>query len=68
MPLSCNIDRRGRAARAVSGGICLAAALGCFFAGWWIAGGLLLVGGLFQLFEAARGWCVMRAMGIKTPW
>jgi len=31
----------------------------------WIC--LLLVGlGLFTLFEAVRGWCIMRACGIKT--
>lgn len=28
---------------------------------------LFLVVGLFSLFEAARGWCAVRACGIKTP-
>jgi hypothetical protein len=51
--------------------------LGCgFFAGaaaaWfaefrWLAG-LLGVGGAFIWFEAARGWCVARACGVKTRW
>jgi hypothetical protein len=60
-----NIDRRGRVVRAVWGlalivtGIVLAARSGwaCF---------LLVVFGVFALYEAARGWCVMRACGIKT--
>jgi len=31
----------------------------------WICGALL-VAGAFALYEAARGWCLMRACGIKT--
>ena len=31
----------------------------------WL-GVVLLVMGLFVAFEAARGWCVLRACGIKT--
>jgi hypothetical protein len=27
---------------------------------------LLLASGLFALFEAVRGWCVLRAFGIRT--
>jgi hypothetical protein len=27
---------------------------------------LLLLSGLFVLFEAIRGWCVLRACGIRT--
>jgi hypothetical protein len=27
---------------------------------------LLLASGLFALFEALRGWCVLRACGLKT--
>jgi len=26
-----------------------------------------LFAGLFQIFEARKGWCALRAMGIKTP-
>jgi hypothetical protein len=26
----------------------------------------LLAAGVFALYEAARGWCLMRACGIKT--
>lgn len=28
---------------------------------------IFLLVGLFTLFEAARGWCAVRACGIKTP-
>lgn len=60
-----NIDRAGRLVRAVWGvamivaGILLSGRSGwvCFF---------LVVFGVFALYEAARGWCLMRACGIKT--
>jgi hypothetical protein len=29
---------------------------------------LLFIGGGFVWFEAARGWCMMRACGVKTKW
>ena len=34
----------------------------------WVALSVLLaLGGVFALFEARRGWCAVRALGIKTP-
>jgi hypothetical protein len=67
-----NIDGKGRRARVVLGASLWAASLAVF----WIprpwpalatAGfALLLGGGAFVLFEAARGWCALRACGIKT--
>jgi DUF2892 family protein len=61
-----NIDSRGRLVRAALGIALLA--------GGWIAhvkeseglGVALIVFGGFVCFEAARGWCVARACGIKT--
>ena len=72
--MQCNIDRAGRIARATTGALCLLTGV-AFFAGWigvtggwrWIGGGLLLAAGAFQEFEAAAGWCIMRAMGYRTP-
>ena len=32
----------------------------------WLSGVLTGVG-VFVLFEALRGWCVLRACGVKTP-
>ena len=40
-------------------------------AGWsmlsWTAVVLAIVCGGFQIFEALSGWCVMRALGFRTP-
>lgn len=74
MAFACNMDRKGRIYRAMSGALFLGLAI-CsylyaypsesgvarFFQGFF---GLL---GLFQLFESAMGWCVLRALGVKTP-
>ena len=53
-------------ARGVIGALCLIA--GIIVAGdylWWL--GLILVAvGLLAIFEAIRGWCLVRACGIKT--
>ena len=75
MALTCNIDSRGRIVRAIYGVILVltSAALGYFWALpsqniWhWIVAALCFGAGAFGLFEARRGWCVMRAMGFKTP-
>jgi hypothetical protein len=34
--------------------------------GWYAVAGSFF-GGAFAVFEARAGWCVIRAMGIKTP-
>ena len=74
--MECNIDQKGRLARLYTGiiaivfGIAIAlltylsiipASLG------WLAAGSSLFGGAFAIFEARKGWCVVRAIGIKTP-
>ena len=33
----------------------------------WLVTAALLLGGGFAVFEAWAGWCVVRAMGVKTP-
>jgi len=66
--LSPNIDGKGRLVRAVYGGLMIAA-------GWWLhdanhpvlSVAAFLAGG-FAWLEAARGWCIVRACGIKTKW
>lgn len=74
MPLQCNIDSRGRAARLVYGLILLVGGVAMLF-GWalrtgsaiaWVVTTLVLIGGAFAVFEARAGWCVVRAMGFKT--
>ena len=74
--MQCNIDARGKAARLVWGLVLVllgAAMLVLRAAGvadgawaWWVGGVLAACGG-FAIFEARQGWCVVRAMGFKTP-
>jgi hypothetical protein len=60
-----NLDRHGRIARGVIGTVCLVA--GIIVAGDYSLWGLILVAaGLFAIFESLRGWCLVRACGIKT--
>jgi hypothetical protein len=60
-----NLDRRGRVVRAVWGALLIVAGLWLWKHSGWAC--LALVGfGVFALYEALRGWCVMRACGIKT--
>lgn len=74
MGLTCNIDRRGRAVRAVGGAVALALSA---FGGalvwladlglWgWAATATIAAFGVLGLFEAANGWCAVRAMGFRT--
>jgi hypothetical protein len=60
-----NIDRRGRIVRAVWGVALIVAGLLLSAHGRWACVALVAAGG-FALYEAARGWCIMRACGIKT--
>ncbi|NBV84848.1 MAG: DUF2892 domain-containing protein [Verrucomicrobia bacterium] len=62
---SPNISTAGRVARGICGLLCLGAA--ALLRGHTLPALALLMGGLFTLFEAARGWCIARACGIKTP-
>lgn len=73
--MTCNIDSRGRVARLIYGlillatGILLAIFLAYPTGGWleWLVAALLAAAGAFAVFEAWAGWCVMRAMGFRTP-
>ena len=73
MKLACNIDRRGRKARLVTGVIVDLCGVAGILAGVWrdstgilIAGLFLSITGLFMVFEGVLGWCALRAVGIKT--
>ena len=62
---SRNLDWRGRLARGVWGALLLIAGIILADHQLWLC--LALIGfGLFGLFEAARGWCLVRACGIRT--
>lgn len=60
-----NISNTGRLVRGVGALVLFVAAGFGFFASVWLGAGLA-VSGVFVLFEALRGWCALRACGIKT--
>ena len=62
---SRNIDHKGRIVRGLGGLALLVGAVFGLSVSLWL--GLALIGsGLFVAFEALRGWCALRACGIKT--
>lgn len=74
--MQCNIDARGKAARLKMGIatvviaviVAIIALLNVVTGTWpWIVAAILGVMGGFAIFEARAGWCVVRAMGFKTP-
>ena len=74
MKFVCNIDPRGRRARLIGGIIVDVCGVALIVTGLisgskalLVAGIFLDVAGSFMIFEGARGWCRLRAMGIKTP-
>jgi hypothetical protein len=60
-----NLDRHGRLARGVIGALCLIAGIIVVDYVLWL-GLIFVAAGLFAIFESLRGWCIMRACGIKT--
>ncbi|MSU59377.1 MAG: DUF2892 domain-containing protein [Pedosphaera sp.] len=60
-----NIEGRGRWIRAIGGGLFVLVGVLAGGRNVWAAVALILAGG-FLLFEAVRGWCVLRACGFKT--
>ena len=75
MPLTCNIDSRGKMLRMIMGLIFLLDGITLMFVwGWrtgshvgWITSIVMILAGAFMIFEARNGWCALRAMGMKTP-
>ena len=62
---SPNIETKGRVIRGVGAlALLLGAGFGFTLSVW--LGLALLASGLFVGFEALRGWCFLRACGIKT--
>jgi hypothetical protein len=60
-----NISFQGRMARGITGSILLIAGIIAADSTLWAAIPLVVIG-LFCIFEAVRGWCFLRACGIKT--
>jgi hypothetical protein len=75
MPLTCNINARGKLVRLWYGIALVVIGLILLFV-WalpkesvlaWAVTGLCILGGGFAIFESRKGWCILRAMGMKTP-
>ena len=75
MAFQCNIDAQGKAVRlrlgimGVLSSVGLAAACLLISApdlAWVVPAGAF-VGGAFAIFEGRTGWCVVRALGFRTP-
>lgn len=64
--MQCNIDQRGRKARLVTGAVVDVAGIVALLAGFIFLGVFLMIAGSFMIFEGARGWCALRALGFKT--
>ena len=62
---SPNISRQGRLARGLVAVVLLVGAGFGFAWSPWLGLPLLVASG-FVLFESLRGWCALRACGIKT--
>lgn len=62
---AANIDGRGRLIRG-SLGVALVIGGVVLCSHNLVAAIALIISGGFCLFEAVRGWCVMRACGVKT--
>jgi hypothetical protein len=62
---SRNISNRGRLVRGISGLVLIGTGLAISPPGRWICFALVASGG-FVLFEAVRGWCLLRACGVRT--
>ena len=62
---SPNLERKGRIVRALGGIALLVGGVIVWPSVLWV--GIVLLGfGGFVIFEAFRGWCLLRACGIKT--
>lgn len=60
-----NLDKPGRLVRGAGGILFVAGGVAVCGVNVPVAVVLIISGG-FMVFEAVRGWCVMRACGIKT--
>jgi hypothetical protein len=60
-----NLERKGRIVRGVGGAAFLVGGICAWPSSRWLGIVLVAYGG-FALFQAFRGWCILRACGIKT--
>ena len=60
-----NLNFHGRMARGVIGTLCLIAGIVLVDYRLWL-GLIFVAAGLFAIFESLRGWCLVRACGVRT--
>jgi uncharacterized membrane protein len=74
--MQCNIDAKGKAVRLVSGVVVTLVGVVLLVLGLldviepnWIyaVAAVTIACGAFQIYEGWAGWCVVRAMGFRTP-
>lgn len=74
--MQCNLDQRGRKVRLGWAVLCLGAAVALATLillevlsgwGWWLGAAILVISAALGYYEYRKGWCMMRAMGFKTP-
>ena len=74
--MECNLDARGKAVRLFGGlfSLLVGIIIGVLFGSeilidsiWYSSSIILILAGTFGIFEGRTGWCVVRAMGFKTP-
>lgn len=76
MERKCNIDAKGKLFRFTIGMFSVIS--GIVIISWFnlniflseeilLMGIFSIIGGLFAIWEAREGWCIVRAIGIRTP-
>ena len=74
--MQCYIGAKGKSVRLKMGILALGFSIllsGAIITGildsdlWWYSAAAIAFGGCFAIFEARAGWCIVRAMGFKTP-
>ncbi|MBI1909647.1 MAG: DUF2892 domain-containing protein [Deltaproteobacteria bacterium] len=65
MKQTCNIDQKGKKVRIIAGSVLAGLGLPLLLIP---PVGLTMIGlGAFMIYEGKKGWCALRAIGIKTP-
>jgi hypothetical protein len=76
MQMACNIDSKGKLFRLITGIISCSFGITLFIlintnlitsTTYLLPAVGSILGGLFAVWEARAGWCLVRSLGIKTP-
>ncbi|MBT4802467.1 MAG: hypothetical protein HON85_02295 [Euryarchaeota archaeon] len=76
MQMTCNIDAKGKMFRLITGIISCSFGISLFIlintniitsTAYLLPAVGSILGGIFAVWEARAGWCLVRSLGIKTP-